>query len=689
MAGTRPNTAGPAATTVSPGSSMQPQAVRRPWAAAPPRRGWRAVPAPLRWLGGALATLALAVAVFLWLFQWNWLRGPIADYASARLARPVAIHGNLSAHIFSWTPSLTGEEVTVGQPAWAGGGDMATFPSLTLSVDLRQLLRGRLVLPLVRAERPTITLQRDASGRNNWTFGAQTTATPQPLRLPAIQHLAIDDGQLTLSDARRKLTFTGVVSSNERVAGFGRGRFTLTGLGRLNGAAFSADIHGGTLLQVDPDKPYPFVGDIHAGATHILAQGSIRRPFDLGVMTAATHVTGPDMAELYDLTGFTLPNSPPYDLTLDLDRNDARFNLTHIHGRVGDSDVAGQLVASETNGRRDLTGALASHRLKLADLTAIIGGAPRSVMRGTVTSPLQKAEAAKLSAQGRILPDAPLDVARVRQMDADVSYKAETVDAGPLPIRQVSLHARLDHGLLTVDPLAMTLPQGALSGQLRIDARSAVPVTGLDLTLARARVEELLPAVKGAAGVSGALSARARLGGAGASVRAFAANSSGVVAVAIPQGQMRQLFAELLGLDVGKSLFLYLSHDQSPTPIRCAVAEFRDRGGVLTVDRFLIDTAAVQAEGKGWIDLRNETLNLAIEGKPKHFRLIRISAPITIKGRLDSPKMSLDLGHAAGQAAVGGLLGALVNPVAAVLPFISFGGPKDADCAALLAQTPA
>ena len=89
---------------------------------------------------------------------------------------------------------------------------------------------------------------------------------------------------------------------------------------------------------------------------------------------------------------------------------------------MGSSDLAGHLVASEQNGRRDLTGALTSRRLKLADLTALIGGAPRGAVRTTVTSPQQQAMAAKLTAEHRILPDARLDVARMRQMDADVRY---------------------------------------------------------------------------------------------------------------------------------------------------------------------------------------------------------------------------------------------------------------------------
>jgi uncharacterized protein involved in outer membrane biogenesis len=249
------------------------------------------------------------------------------------------------------------------------------------------------------------------------------------------------------------------------------------------------------------------------------------------------------------------------------------------------------------------------------------------------------------------------------------------------------LHARLVRGLLTVDPLSLVLPQGALTGHIRLDARGATPLTSIDLALARAKLEELLPQSRnGPPPLEGALEARARLSGVGDSVRAAAASANGVVAVAVPHGQMRRLFAELLGLDVGRSLFFYLSKDQKPTAVRCAVAEFRAQDGLLTAQRLIVDTADMQAQGGGVINLRDETVNLAISGKPKHFRLLRIAAPITLKGRMDDAKLRIDFSKAGPQLGAAAILGATLSPFAAILPFIATGTAKDADCGALLAE---
>ncbi|HUZ11444.1 MAG TPA: AsmA family protein [Caulobacteraceae bacterium] len=637
--------------------------------------------------GAILGLVVLAIVILALVFQWNWLRGPISSWASGRLHRQVRIAGDLSVHPWSWTPTATATDITVAEPAWAGKGSMARLPSLTIGIDLKSLLlRGKLVLPVVDAEHPDVILLRDRAGRTNWSFGR---ATPQPLKLPPIRHFTIDAGRIRFDDARRRLSFSGVVSSNERLIGWGRGRFTLVGRGVLNRAPFSARIVGGPLVDIDPNRPYPFTAAITAGATHLFAAGALARPFDLSRVQASLHVGGPDMSDLYGLTGLALPDTPPYDVALHVARNGTRYDLTRIRGRTGTSDLSGHLTLRDVGGRRDLTGALASRRLNLADLTAVIGGAPKGVIRGTIASPGQKAQAAMLSARHEVFPTSRLEVSRLRGMDADVSYRAASVAAGPLPIRQVILHVRLDHSLLAVDPLAMVLPQGALSGWVRIDARGARPAEALDLSLAHARIEDLLPKPKGAAPLRGELEAGARLSSVGDSVRAAAANARGVVALAIPHGQMRQLLAELMGIDVAKSLFLYLSKDEKPTPVRCAVAEFQARAGVLNARRLLIDTGVVQAQGKGYVNLRSQRMDLTIAGKPKKFRLIRLAAPITIKGPLSSPKFGVEIGKAAGQLGIGAVLGAVVSPLAAILPLVAPGGAKNADCGALLAEAAA
>jgi uncharacterized protein involved in outer membrane biogenesis len=160
-------------------------------------------------------------------------------------------------------------------------------------------------------------------------------------------------------------------------------------------------------------------------------------------------------------------------------------------------------------------------------------------------------------------------------------------------------------------------------------------------------------------------------------------SASGTITAVIPSGQIRHSLAEWMGVNVISALGLTLSGDQSNTNIRCAVAHFSAQDGLLTSQQFVFDTDPVRADGHGTINLKDESVNLTLQGNPKSFQLFRLRAPITLSGKLESPRLGVDARPAIAQAAIGVGLGA-VNPFAAILAFVDPGMAKNADCAAAL-----
>jgi len=638
----------------------------------------------LAWIAGILAVIVLALVIFLWLFDWNYARGPIGRYATAKLQRTVAIDGNLRVHPWSLTPSATVDGLRIGNPAWAGPGNTAVVQRLSLKVKLIPLIYGKVELPLLRLDRPDIDLLRDEQGRATWDFSTGPKRK-EPARLPPIQTFIINDGRLDITDRKRGLVFTGTVAASEERGAVNQG-FRLAGQGSLNRSPFFLRVTGGPLINVRSDRPYPFDAEVRAGATRVTAKGAVPEPFDLGKVWADLSLQGSDLSDLYYLTGVALPNTPPYRINGRLTRQQLLYRFDDFAGRVGDSDVAGDLSVDTEPERPFLKGEIASRRLDLDDLMAIFGGAP-AAGRGETLSPEQQQIARQQAATGRLLPDATLNVEKTRAMDADVRYRAATINAQNLPLRALTTHIKLDDGLLTANPLNFTLPQGSLAGQVSLNARQATPVTSLDMRLSNARLEQFIP-VRGATGpaLEGGLAARAKLVGAGNSVARAAANANGDVTVVVPSGEVRQAFAELLGINVTKGLGLLLNKNEKQTPIRCAVANFKTTNGVMRADDIVFDTKVVRAKGRGTINLDTERLDFRLEGKAKKLRAVSLNAPITVKGPIRAPQVGVEAGGAIGQAVAGVGIGALLSPLAAILPFVDPGLAKDANCAALIAE---
>ncbi|KQY62384.1 membrane assembly protein AsmA [Brevundimonas sp. Root1423] len=624
--------------------------------------------------GVALALIALVV-VFLVLFDWNWLRGPIGGWASARYDRDIELQGDLDVQLFSWTPSARIRQVRVGGPDWASEKDTLTVEDAVASVRLMPLLSGRVEMPLVEIVRPQVVLISTADGRKSWVLDPDKPDTG-PMKLPPINRLVIRDGQVFLDEQGRNIRLNATV--NAREGSDGNAGFHLDGRGTINGTPLTLMVRGGPFINIKRDRPYGFKAELSGVGTTLTADGAITRPFDLGQFNATLGLRGRDLADIYLLTGITTPNTPPYRLNGKLTRNDNVFTFNDFSGRVGSSDLSGDLKVDKVGDRRRVEASLYSRLLDIDDLASVLGGTPRVTASGdtVVTS----------GAPGKLLPDAPLNVERLRVMDGTLTYRAAQVKRNELDVRRVNLGARLKDGILNLDPVAFDFNRGELDGTARINANNKVPYSTADFRLRGYPLESIIPARNGVPTVTGRAIGRAKLEGPGASIHDFAANSKGTLSLVVPQGRMRAAFAELLGINVTAGLGKLLSGDTGTSEIRCAVADFTVSGGTATARTFVIDTTPVLAKGTGTIDLGAETMNLRIDGETKSPRLIRLWSPITIRGPLTAPKIGVDGGAIAGQVGLGTVLGALINPLVALLPFVDPGLAEDANCGALISS---
>jgi uncharacterized protein involved in outer membrane biogenesis len=630
--------------------------------------------------GGVFLALALLVAFIAAIWDWNWFRGPMARFASARMHREVTISGNLDVHLWSWNPTATLNGVHIANPGWAGRGQMADIARIAVRIRLVPLFTGQLDLLRLEFDDPKVTLWRDASGRATWDFtdGKQGGA---PLRLPPIRNFIINDGDLKVQDDIRKLTFTGTINAHEKLGGQTHG-FEMAGQGALNTQPFNLQVTGGPLLNIDRNKPYPFDADIRAGQTYVTAKGAVPKPFDFGHFYMDATSRGPDLADLYGLTGVPLPNTPPYDLHARLTRNDHIYRLDKIGGRVGTSDLAGEVEVDSSRPRTMLQADLTSRSLNFPDLGALFGGGPKV---GAVASTNQKVVAQHLAAENRIFPDTTLNTRKIRSIDADVTFTAASIHNAPVNLTSGSTRVKLNDGLLRAEPLALGLPQGKISGFVQLDARQATPSTQVDLRLSNAKLESLFPfKFQGGAPFFGTVVGRAQLTGSGDSVHKAFANANGRVMVVSPGGEIRQSIAELMGVDVIKGLGLLNSKSPQTTPIRCAVANFQAKNGVLTATQMVFDTDPVLVSGGGSINLDTERLAFRVQGHPKKFQLLRLLVPIDVEGPIRGPSLRLEKGQAFAQGGIAVALASVLSPLAALLPFVDPGLAKDANCSAMI-----
>jgi uncharacterized protein involved in outer membrane biogenesis len=640
-----------------------------------------------------IAGLVAVLLAALLLMDWDLFKGPIARAVSARTGRSVSITGHLHAQLWSATPTLTVTGVQVANPPWEVSRPLLQLKGLQVQIELRPLFTGHLILRRVEVDQPDLYLHQESSGRANWSNADTAPLSPtrpaaKPFNLPAIHELVIQSGTLVLLDDARRLRINGTIDAHEHATVEDPQALHIQAQGTINTQPFMLEVSGGALLAVNPEHPYPFKLSIRAAENQIDAGGEILKPFDLGQIQLQVAARGPDLAELFYLTQLALPNTPPYQLQAQINRDGQHFTVRDIKGQLGRSDIGGSVDVDASHNRPMVTANLESGHLYLADLGAVTGsraataGALDRANPGDAPAPVAMAKGKPTM----LFPDAHLATNRIRAMDGDVHFKATSIEAGKVPFTQVSLHAMLKDGVLALDPVQFEMPQGRLSAAINIDAREAIPRVRMDMHA----TDINLALLKGsgpasAAPLTGVLQARAVIKGRGDSVHNVMTDADGSFAAVIPHGDIRSAFAELTGIDLS-GLGLLLTKDQRRAPIRCGVARFEVVDGTAQAQSIVLDTQNVLISGGGKINLGSEQLDLTLHGQPKKFHLVRVRAPVDIKGLISRPSFQPDKGQLLKQGGVAVALGTLLTPVAAMLAFIDPGLAKDQDCSQLLAQ---
>ena len=652
----------------------------------PSRRGIRGLPL---WgkAGAGIALLAAALALVAALFPWDWLRGALNDYVSARAGRRFEITRKLDVKL-GLTTRIVAEGIEFANPPWAKDPMLVSAAGAEIDVDALALLAGRLELPLVRLFKPRLGLEIDAGGRKSWAMGNGEGEVPR------VESLAVDEGTARFVSAAQgadiEIAFGLDGGADAKMP------LTFKARGMWRREPFEAIGRSGDALRLGAPSKEPYAMEFLASAARskLSAKGTLTSLAPIEGVDARMTIQGADLADLYKLVGVVLPETPPYEVTAQVSSRGPSWTVDAIAGKIGSSDLSGKLTLDRSGSAPRLGGAVSSKALNFDDLGPLVGLPSK---RAAAAAPAgARALAAKQPAgararpeppAGKVLPTAELDRGRLRAMDADVRYAAaRVVNARQLPLDSLSLRARLDAGVMTLDELRLGVAGGELAGRVRVDGNSNPAAVEAKLDARSMDLKRLLPATARVAQASfGKVHGEVDLKGRGNSVARMLATSSGNVALVMGKGRVGSLLVEFAELD-GVGVLQNLMSPGQTTELRCAAAAFDVRDGLMTSRRVVVDASDAVFEGAGTVSLAAETLDLSAMAYPKSAGLLSFRAPLRVTGSFERPSAGVDKAALAGKAGLFAAL-SLVNPLLGLATTFQQGSGRDADCPALLRET--
>ncbi len=638
---------------------------------------------------GALALiLIVAVAVF----QWDWLIPMVDSRASKALGRPVTI---THLHVrLGWVPHIEADDVTIANPdGWPGSGNFATAEKLTVDLDAMAYIRNRaVVIPDIALDHPQVDAQQLADGRANWTLASDSGDSGSSGPPPKIGNLRINDGHVHVVSAKLRSDFNVDIATKDEAGQPGAAaasqpgaaapsEIVATAKGTYAKQPINAQFTGGALLSLrDEAQPYPLNLQVANGPTKISLVGTIKDPLAFAGADLKLDLSGPDMSLLLPLTGVAIPKTPPYRVTGTLDYTKNLVKFSGITGKVGSSDLEGNLQVDTVPERPVLTAELQSKLVDLRDLGGFIGAEPGDADKGAK-------QPAKST--GRVLPSSPISLPKLNVADVHLKYHASRIQGRSQPLDNMQANLDIVNGAVSLAPLSFGIGQGQITSNVQLAEQNQGVHAKTTIDFQRVDVDKLLAAT-GAARGAGTIGGRAVIDGSGRSMADILGHGNGELKLYMGSGgNLSALLVDLSGLQFGNAVLSALGVPDR-AKIQCLITDFVLQQGIVDARTLLLDTDQARVTGKGDINLRDETLKLVLNTESKHFSIGSLPAPVDITGTLGKPSVMPDLAVVGARAGAAVALGVLLTPLGALLPTIQLGTGEDGACAGLLgsAKTP-
>ena len=477
----------------------------------------------LKWIGMALGLLIVGLVVLVLVFDWNWIKGYVEREASKALGRAVVIEGDLDVKL-SWSPLVRIDRIRIANASWSPELSMLTLPRLVFRLDLRELLRGRVVLPTVELVEPVLRLETSEQGQPNWTFGSDRPAQDSPthLAVPSIGEVHLREGRVTYMDYASHKEIAATLAEVHATTREAEQRLKVEGVGQLASTPLQFSVSSGTLQDLSANRPFPLQVQLVTPPWQVDLHGTIAQPLQLQGVAADVSLTRLTSEQPSDHHGQAASSQEPYQLVGHLTQEGDGWAVRGLAGTLGTSDLRGDIFLEMQEKRPLVRAELFSRHLDVRDLQALGGTAGPPSPPTAATTP------------GEDAPPAPLINLELRRVvDAQLHFEGQTVLMANQTLHNVSTDLALHDGHLTLTPV-FQLAGGTTRARIELEDRGeAPPHLAVRADIAHVNVQQVFDALGMAYKAAGSVNGHIDLTSSGRSLPQLVSSLAGKAAFTV------------------------------------------------------------------------------------------------------------------------------------------------------------
>ncbi|MFN7002415.1 MAG: AsmA family protein [Roseinatronobacter sp.] len=564
--------------------------------------------------------LVILLGAALFLLPTQRIATLAADQFQLATGRSLSFGGDVKPSFYP-VIGATAQNVSIGNPDWAGSSPMIEAAEMDIGLNLAALIRGDIEVQRVILQNPRLHLIRDAQGRANWDFtrdGTPTDALPSEARARSVSlaEARITDGTLRFEDipSGRDLRVAGLDATLRMPALAGQAE--LRASGQMNGQPFEVSATTDNAERFLAGSVTQIMLDSTAAGSSITFAG--RLGLDELALDGRLAANVPALRPLMQLLG---------EAGGDIDTAYLPLGLNGQVTRTAD----GRLFAREAQFR--------AGGIRLSGAADLVPGGERPRLTGQFTGDVLDMRSA---GGGTGTPvdgwsRAPIDASGLGALDADVSITLNGLRTDLTTLGRTRLGVTIDRARAVVDLREVALFGGQLAGEFVMNNRSGLSVGG-DL---RFRAIELLPFLTEMAEyrrIQGQANLDLQFLGVGNSLHAIMNSLRGEGRIDFSQG-------EIIGFDLAgmlRNLDMSYMGEQNRTVYDRITGTYTISDGVLRNSDLLLAASRISVTGQGAVGLGARNLDYrvvpaAVRGEDT-FRV-----PLMITGPWSEPRFRLDL----------------------------------------------
>lgn len=595
-------------------------------------------------------------------------RDRVVIAASEALHRDVAIDGELHLSLLPRI-EIRASQVSIANAEGFGDTPFAQMGEMRVAVKLVPLLSRRIEIAEFVLVDPAIQLQQRGA-RNNWTLaeaGETPAAAPasggfrHPGALPleaSFGDVRIENGALSYSDGSQTRNITGLDLAVSLPSL--DGPIELDGALNADGEALRFTMRLASLRGFFEGRETGVVLDLGGNLITAHFDGNFLESDDIA-FEGAFNTTIPSIRNLAAFAGSEIPPGNSlrrFSTSGRISGAPAHLALRADAIRLDDVEGSGSLTADLSGNRPALDGSL---DLTMLDINPFLPDAP--------------AESAATTSEIAPWSEAPIDLAGLGLVDADLRLSIGTLKLRDIVVTDTSLRVRLANSRMEANLQQFRLYEGSGSADIVVNARQSTPSYSLQAELSGLDAEPFLTAAAGFERLRGTGSMDLAFTGSGASQATIMQSLAG-------NGQFNFADGAIVGINIAQTIRNVSSFvsgngnaantdstdaaatgDNAQTDFTALTGSFTATGGRLSNQDLLMLSPLLRVTGSGWVDMPAQNVDYrlqpravaSIQGQGGDRDMQGITVPIRIRGDFNNVSVGVDT-EAVGQALLTGAL---------------------------------